>query len=896
MENENLYLGIDLGTTNSVLAWGRYVRRTNSFEPEVVKIEHLGAGRKSRRSDLLPSVVYFAEGEAPYVGEYARSEAFTTQPGLVVRSVKSSMGNGKNYEVGRQEFTPAYISHLILNQIRAATKDQFGFEAEEVIITVPASFDSDMRADTIEAARLAGFKVTNDDGTKKEILLDEPRAALHYLIYKQQMDEISPRLIDLSTTKTILIFDLGGGTLDVSLHKVKAYDESFNVDVEDIAISRYTRIGGDNFDELLAIFFQNEFEAKYRMQVDDIPEDYIRHEIKSKLLLEAEIKKREINDLFSQGLRQKATMEMLKGRRTIKIQIPNLFDNKPYSRELEWDEIEEIISPLLGHKLSLQSLEQIDKLESDEANNIIYPILDVLNKAKTRLGKVPDIDAVFLNGGMTRFIPVKQRLTDFFGMEPLTVLDPDVSVAKGASVYHYVLHEEIRTKPKILAESIGIETKGGYVKHLVHAGTVLPTPKPITFDDFIVPEGITQITIPFYRGEGKEPKFPNVQLLERVIDLPIAPLKDEPLIAEVLVDANKLLTFHGWLESDPNIRIEVSVQSSDVHRQSEPPTALEQIIVHPPMLGPDLDVDDSVEILFSSQATLESVIKNGIEADILNASNRDQFIQPISDELIAATPSEMLRRRIPYKRAILILGTLGSKYPEHPEANLALRALMKVSKDEIKNSEKNDSYMKIIVQMSLVSLGRLRNPSAETVLIEILQKPNAPDSVKDMALVALAKCSHSANAIATTSQYITNKKHFLREYASWALGKMGSRDNITPVPINLLNHPVGELIYQIKLEQKPSVLQMIAYALGEICDQRDSQEREVVSESRTQEVRKNLLEIQTQFNCPRKLSQQEQNLKNTIRVALDMIQGRKLAIEQEKVLLGLRSKLDDATK
>ena len=102
---------------------------------------------------------------------------------------------------------------------------------------------------------------------ESNILLDEPRSALHYLIYQQQINEISTQLIDFSTPKNVLIFDLGGGTLDVSLHKVQANYDNMDLNVEDYAISRYTRIGGDNFDESIAHFFQEDFEAKYHVKI-----------------------------------------------------------------------------------------------------------------------------------------------------------------------------------------------------------------------------------------------------------------------------------------------------------------------------------------------------------------------------------------------------------------------------------------------------------------------------------------------------------------------------------------------------------------------------------------------------------------------------------------------------
>ena len=891
-DEQDYYLGIDLGTTNSVVSWGRMVRRTGMFEPEVLPVDQIGAGKKSIRVSLLPSVVYFEDGSSPIVGEFAKTDAFTSQPQRVVRSVKSRMGNGEPMLIGRTQFSAARISSLILNQLRSALKDKFGAEVNDVVITVPASFDADMRADTIEAARLAGFKVTNQDGSARDILLDEPRAALHYLIYLQRIDEIPASIIDLSTKKTVLIFDLGGGTLDVSLHRVQADYDALDVDVEDIAISRYTRIGGDNFDELLSSFFQKEFETKYRLDIDSIPEEHIRHEIKSRFLLEAESKKRELNDAFKNGKTQGATLEMMRDLITSKIQLPNLFDNKPYWRDkFKWGELESIVSPLLGANLSIKDVERFEELSGEDANNIIYPILDVLHKAKQREGSIPQIDAVFLNGGMTRFIPVQRRLESFFGKQPFTLLDPDVSVAQGAALYHYSLHKGLKPKSVILAESVGIEINGGYVKRLIPAGTVLPMPRPISIEGLTIPEGTSQLTIPFYRGEIKEPKFPNVKLLERVIKLPHTCRKDEALLAEVSVDANKILTFRGHLVSEPEVEFEIKVESAHVSNSEVNTKPIRRVVVHPET-ETELDVEFFVDRLFSSSALTDGALKQGVEKEILSAKNRADFIGPISDNILKTYPKEILLKKVPYRRAFLMLGSLAQEFPENPGNQQAFNALHKVCLNTIKIQADNDEYIKQIIPMAVVALGRLKNPAAEGRFLQLL-KEDIPYSVKEPVLVSLAKVSRSANALAAAAEFLVGKEILLRKSASWALGKMGSRDLEPPLPISKLKKPLDDLLYQVEREQDSATLHMMAYAISELCDQRNPSRREVFSGEIVVQARQMLEKIQVKIESRNKLTQPDQALKASLKMGLDMLYGRQLAKEQEKVLLSLRSKLDD---
>ena len=136
-------------------------------------------------------------------------------PQNVVRSVKSYMGTDRIYEMASTKFSPSDISSFILKFVLNNAKELFKSMPDDVVITVPASFDSDMRLDTIEAAKNAGIKILNEDGTERNILLDEPRAALFNFVRDIDIGNVPETVIDLSSTKNILVYDLGGGTLDV---------------------------------------------------------------------------------------------------------------------------------------------------------------------------------------------------------------------------------------------------------------------------------------------------------------------------------------------------------------------------------------------------------------------------------------------------------------------------------------------------------------------------------------------------------------------------------------------------------------------------------------------------------------------------------------------------------
>ena len=209
--NQNYYLGIDLGTTRSSAHWGAIKLGSNHVEPHLLSFDQKVFDGRMERHGLLPSYLYWPLNETkPYVGDFARGQGLQFQPSRVAREVKNHMGDQNwRFYVDKGEYTAAELSGFILKTIFSGIVKLWGFPVLDAVVTVPASFDSDMRKNTVEAAKLAGFKVENADGSPRNILLDEPRAALYDLLNQQTLGQIPRSVIDFSTPQTVLVFDLG---------------------------------------------------------------------------------------------------------------------------------------------------------------------------------------------------------------------------------------------------------------------------------------------------------------------------------------------------------------------------------------------------------------------------------------------------------------------------------------------------------------------------------------------------------------------------------------------------------------------------------------------------------------------------------------------------------------
>ena len=842
-------------------------------------IERGGMGKK----ELLPSCVYFKEESPPIVGEYAKT-MIGRQTNRVVKSIKSEMGTQRRFHFNNTSYDASTISSQILKHLVSSAKALFGFTPDDVVITVPASFDSDMRAATIEAAKLAGFRTQEDDGSPRNILLDEPRAALYDFINRQNKGEIPETLINFHQPQLVLVFDLGGGTLDVSLHRVSYQQEQYRLNIEDLAISRYTQIGGDDFDAKLA----EHFLAAYANRLPDNLDDFQMNLLKSTFREYAEQAKIDLSSEVETG----KLMGYFDAETVEAAIIQTPFENQVFQYDLTLSEYEEVVEPLLASHLTLQSVNQLDKLPAGEGgkacDNIIYPILDVLQKAQRKLGSMPNVDAVLLNGGMTKLHTIQQRLETLFGFPPIAAGDPDKAVARGAVVYHYDLHRGIKPA-RILNDTIGIEIAGGRVKPLVEAGTILPLSQPKPIDGLQVSDGAPSLRLPFYLGSRNDTNPPNRRILERNVRFQRPLLKNEPIFLQVQVDERGIMNVEGWPKANPKERFTVSVDStqppaaeregsvqgyvspqSGATYKSQTESRVDtqrgglraQVAIPPAKQGEPRQardrplhsqkVSESTAEGGSGQARdrpLHSQMEPGAILDVRYElaemkKNFSYYLRTYQINRKKAIMEQVTRQRTKISRAQNAEEFISPLLDNIDYVNNFGKARMMVLLGDLASScsdtdllydicdaaialsnpeeikYRHPQVIKTVIRYAVEAIGKTRLPIAESHLINLLTQ-ETPIAVRPSAVYSIGKCCHSLNAIEHLKPLIKYGLAADRIAINWAFGKMGSREHERPLPIEQLEPVVSILMEQLRTESHNDVKRNGIYALGEICDRRD---------------------------------------------------------------------------
>lgn len=862
------HLGIDLGTTNSLVSWSTENHK-GEIVTEVLNID-MPDVTGTVKSQLLLSYVFFDEKNRPIIGRKAKS-MISRQPDRVIKNAKSFMGSDKTFNMGEKDVSPVEVSAMILKYIGKAVEKQFGEYPKDVIITVPASFDTDKRSATLKAAELAGFNVKDKDGSYKNILLSEPRAALYDYVNLQNKNEI-PATIDFKKPKNIVVFDLGGGTLDVSIHTL-VYNNKGNIDIKDLGVSRYTEIGGVNFDKIIGNYLMNRFMEKNSIKRLD---DYDRNYLKDSFQELAEEIKLDLNDQieneklfgFGYGSLDEITSEIYK---------TSIFQGYNFSYSMSLKEYKEIVGEILAESLTMESLESLDEIRDTE--NIIYPILDSLKKAEEKIGDKVEIDAVILNGGMTKFYLIQERVETFFGVKAHSVLDQDKSVARGASVYNYRINSG-EVFEKIQNDTIGLQRNGGIVHHLISAGTVLPTKKTVA--DFVIPQNsVSFIDLPFYLGRREDIELPNRKIAERRVYFKEPLNRGDSVSMEIKVDEMGIMEIVGFagrkkqeftvkVSTDGNVEKEATIVDEPLKEKVAP----EKFVPTGEFIEIDRTFKEFISLcskydklrVDSQKSSIIQRLKK-IEKDVLNGINGKHFLQ----ELIKRYS---LLSHFAKDRGSLLLGEFGKLYPEERkdiqeifERNIDIMEIMLMPPDKL--SKAVSGYLRFSIE-GLRKIDAVLKDEEE--LVRYIGNPLLKGVEQSLIMTVGSICKELSSLDAIKNCVDTAPS----DASYWALGKFGSRERQYVISIDLLENQAKKIAERLCKIKGKEILRSAIYALTEICDRREARDR--VSKETGNFV----------LNELEKVTDRTPVIVKICDVCKAVIKGEKLSEEQSKVLLDLR--------
>lgn len=564
-------VGIDLGTTNSLLAVAglpedvQYLPAPGAAEQEqpslgpavpvrLLKLPQRNLDGTEAEHVLFPSVVFQADPAGPrFVGMGAREAKFDyTKDRSVFYSVKRDLGTDRDPFYSRAVTpdlnTPVKVTAVILRAMKEAAETKLGRSLSGVptIVTVPASFQSAQRRDTVMAARMAGLKVD------EHCLFDEPNAALLAYMNRHRIQ------LRWHPEETVLVFDFGGGTCDVSIIDVSYVPSSKRPSLKSLAISRFERLGGDDIDRhIVHEYLAERFYVSSGRGLREWSLTERRSRIWSQLSRMAELLKVRFSEELEKVTQSQGWDESVLN--AVRVALPPQTIHTSQGEvvlsdlSLDWPTFEHMISPFVAADCSQNADREYYRITS-----VFSPIQDALTKANLKAG---DITRILLVGGSS-FNPLIERALRGFFPEAMIdrPADMDFLVGEGAAVQAYwrfiIGHDPLLP---IVGDTIGLLTEGEQFVPLVHAGSAIPFPggaEWMTFTQFRVPrDWMSHVDFVICAGSKERPVHVVSLAFDRVV------LKDSAVHLKIRLDGNKVFQLEAFLPEHPEIHVAESIEN-----------------------------------------------------------------------------------------------------------------------------------------------------------------------------------------------------------------------------------------------------------------------------------------------------------------------------------------------